>query len=220
MVTTDILVFAWMNAELLVLLIRRKKDPYRGLWAFPGGFVDMDESLEGGALRQLAEETGLRGVSLEQFHAFGDPGRDPRGRTITVAFFGFVASDQLPHARAGDDAAGIGWFPVRRPPPLAFDHKKILEFAEERLRARIRNGPTAFQLLSRKFTLTELQQLYETILRKRLDKRNFRRKVLSLGLLRPLAERRKTGPHRPARLYTFSDKKLGRLRDRRMMLPL
>ena len=129
-VTVDCIVFQKRNDHYFVLLIRRGNEPFKGFWAIPGGFVEMDESLESAASRELAEETGLKGIALEQFHAFGDPLRDPRHRTISVAYVGFTDDNQL--VKAGDDAAEVGWFGVNDLPPLAFDHPKILKMAFQR----------------------------------------------------------------------------------------
>jgi 8-oxo-dGTP diphosphatase len=126
-VTADIVIFRENGEALEVLLVKRAKDPFKGMWAIPGGFVDENEAVEKAAARELLEETGLRSVRLRQFGVFGDPGRDPRGHTISVAYFGIVRATAK--AKAADDAAEIGWFPVDRPPKLAFDHRKILRRA-------------------------------------------------------------------------------------------
>jgi 8-oxo-dGTP diphosphatase len=204
-VTVDLVIFTVREERLQVLLIQRGAPPFLGQWALPGGFVLERETLDEAARRELAEETGIRDVYLEQLYTFGDPGRDPRGRTVTVAYYALIRQSPI---RASTDAADVAWFPAARPPRLAFDHAKILRTALRRLRAKLEYTTAGFQLLPRRFTLTELQRLYETILEKKLDKRNFRKKVLSLGLLQPQGELRKEGAHRPARLYSF---KLGRM---------
>ncbi len=204
-VTVDLVLFTVREDRLQVLLIERGAPPFLGQWALPGGFVREKETLDEAARRELEEETGIRDVYLEQLYTFGDPGRDPRGRTVTVAYYALIRQSPV---RAATDAADVAWFPAARPPRLAFDHAQILRTALRRLRAKLEYTTAGFQLLPRKFTLTDLQRLYETILEKRLDKRNFRKKVLSLGLLQEHGEMRKEGAHRPARLYSF---RLGRM---------
>ncbi len=206
-VTADLVIFTVRDRELRVLLVRRGGEPFKGSWALPGGFVHENESLEEAARRELAEETGVRDVYLEQLYTFGDPKRDPRTRVVTVAYFALIRSDEQT-LRASADAADVAWHAVARPPKLAFDHAKILEHALARLRAKLGYSTVGFQLLPKKFTLTELQRLYETILGTALDKRNFRKKILALNVLEDAREVRSDGPHRPARLYSFKLKKL------------
>ena len=211
-VTVDCVVFGLdLEAEdLKVLLIQRKKDPFAGKWAFPGGFVEPDETLEVSAKRELQEETGIARLYLEQLYTFGDPGRDPRGHTVTVAYYALVKlSDHAPVA--ADDARAVDWFSVAGPPKLAFDHEKILKVAVERLRAKVRYQPIGFELLPRKFTLSQLQRLYETVLDRELDKRNFRKKILSMGILVELDEIQQDVAHRAARLYRFDRERYGAL---------
>jgi 8-oxo-dGTP diphosphatase len=200
-VTADIVVLALRESALQVLLVRRKNWPYEGMWAVPGGFVEIDESLEQAARRELAEETGVADpeIPLEQLHTFGTPGRDPRMRVISVAFLALVRADQV-EPRAASDAAAAAWFPVYAPPPLAFDHDQILSCATAQLRHKVEYTPAIFRLLPVAFTLTELQEAYEQVLRQELDKRNFRRKMLSSGLVVETPHVR-SGDHRPARLY-------------------
>ncbi len=206
-VTADIALFTVRERALQVLLIRRKDWPFAGQWAMPGGFVRPGESLEDAARRELSEETGVREVLLEQLRAFGDPGRDPRTWVITVAYTALVASDALT-LRAGTDAAEAAWFAVQSlPQPLAFDHSEILAHAVASLRARLDTDlQIAAALLPRRFTLSEMQERYETISGRVLDKRNFRKWVLSTGTLAATAEE-KRGAHRPALLYEFAPKK-------------
>lgn len=199
-VTVDIVIFTIRDRALHVLLVKRGIEPFKGRWAIPGGFVVRDESLEEAALRELEEETGVRDVYLEQLYTFGDPGRDPRGRVVTVAYFALVSSDRS--LQAGTDAAEANWFAAASPPPLAFDHGKILATALERLRSKLEYTTVGFQLLPPKFTLTELQRVYEAILGRPLDKRNFRRKMSMLGLVKPLRQWSRGG-RRPARLFEF-----------------
>jgi len=208
--TVDCVVFAIEDEVLKVLLIRRANDPYAGTWALPGGFVDMDETLESAARRELGEETGLEDLFLEQLYTFGQPVRDPRGRVVSVAYYALVnlAGRQV---RADSDASAASWFPVDALPDLAFDHREILDTALERVRGKVRYAPLGFELLPRRFTLTELQRLYEIILDTPLDKRNFRRKIQSMGLLVDTGENQRGTSHRAARLYRFDRRRYGQL---------
>ncbi len=216
-VAVDIVIFTIHSAELKVLLVNRGIPPFEGQFALPGGFVLADESLDRAALRELKEETGVADLYLEQLYSFGDPGRDPRGRVITVAYFALISADRSPLA-AGSDAADARWCSARELPPLAFDHGKILNYALERLRNKLEYTTVGFQLLPPRFTLTELQQVYEAILDKKLDKRNFRRKLALLKVLRPTREYRHGG-RRPARLYQFQAANFEKLKDRGILFP-
>jgi 8-oxo-dGTP diphosphatase len=216
-VTVDVVIFTIRDGALHVLLVRRGAAPFAGRHAIPGGFVHEDESLEDAARRELAEETGVRDVYLEQLYTFGDPGRDPRGRVVTVAYFALIASGATA-LTAGTDAAEARWFPVTGLPPLAFDHDRILGGALERLRNKLEYTTVGFQLLPAKFTLGDLQAVYEAILGRRLDKRNFRRKIDLLGIVTPLREQRPTG-RKPARLYRFSAARFEKLKDRGILFP-
>lgn len=201
-VVVDCVVFGLDGDLLKVLLIRRDRDPFEGRWALPGGFVDMDEPLESAALRELKEETGVGDLFLEQLYTFGDPHRDPRGRVISVAYYALVKlSDHKPVA--ADDARDAEWVDVKLATKLAFDHDTVLKTALDRLRAKVRYQPIGFELLPAKFTLTQLQSLYETILGQPIDKRNFRRKILAMSLLTELPETQRQVAHRAARLYRF-----------------
>ncbi len=204
-VTTDIVIFTIRQDELKVLLIKRASPPYQGEWALPGGFIKLDESLEEGARRELEEETGVSGVYLEQLYTFGQPDRDPRERVITVAYYALIPSDKI-EIRAATDAEGVGWFGMEELPALAFDHQDILDAAHERLVAKLDYSTIAFQFMPKDFTLTELQQVYELILRDPVDKRNFRKRILGLNLITETGKERKTGAHRPAKLYRVIDR--------------
>jgi len=207
--TVDCVVFGFDGRTLQLLLIRRGIDPYLGAWALPGGFVRMDEDLDQAARRELLEETGVQNLFLEQLYTFGAPDRDPRGRVVSVAYLALVKPQD--HPAAGDtDAAEARWFTTSELPALAFDHINIVEVALERLRGKIRWQPVGFELLPEKFTLTDLQALYEAILGRTLDKRNFRKKLLDFDFLQPLEEYR-GGRQRPARLYRFDRPKYERL---------
>lgn len=199
-VTTDIVIFTIRDGRLKLLLIRRGGEPFKGKWALPGGFVGIDESLEDGARRELQEETGVSGVWLEQLYSFGAPDRDPRERVITVAYYALIPSDRL-EIRAATDAEAVDWFAMEELPELAFDHPKIVAMAHERLAAKLDYSTIAFQFMPARFTLSELQRVYEIILGQEIDKRNFRKWVLALEQIEETGERRREGAHRPAMLY-------------------
>ena len=214
-VTVDCVVFGLdLEAEdLKVLLIRRKHEPFAGRWAFPGGFAEMDETLEQSAKRELQEETGISRLYLEQLYTFGDPGRDPRGRTVSVAYYALVnLADH--RVQAATDARDAAWFSVSDTPSLAFDHDSILAAALERLKGKVRYQPIGFELLPPKFTLSQLQRLYETVLERQLDKRNFRKKILAMGVLVETDEVQTDVSHRAARLYRFDEDKYRRLKKK------
>jgi 8-oxo-dGTP diphosphatase len=211
--TVDCVVFGFDGGDLKVLLIQRALEPFKGRWALPGGFVRVDETLDNAARRELEEETGLKNVFLEQLYSFGKIDRDPRERVVSVAHYALVKlSDH--RAKAATDAASAKWFSASRVPRLAFDHADILAIARSRLTAKVRYQPIGFELLPPKFTLSQLQGLYESILETNLDKRNFRKKVLGFGLLVPLKETQMTGRHRPAQLFRFDADKYEKLKQR------
>ena len=208
--TVDCVVFGFDESELKVLLIQRGLEPFKGKWAFPGGFVRVDETLDEAARRELAEETGLKSVFLEQLYTFGTVDRDPRERVVSVAYYALVKlSDH--RAKAATDAANAEWFPISKVPKLAFDHAEILATALARLKGKVRYEPIGFELLPSKFTLSQLQHLYEAVLGAGLDKRNFRKKVLGFGLLVPLKEAQMAGSHRPAQLFRFDAQRYEKL---------
>ena len=200
--TVDCVVFGFDDTELKVLLIERGIAPFKGQWALPGGFVRVDETLDEAARRELMEETGLKKLFLEQLYTFSSVDRDPRERVISVAYYALTKPADH-RTQATTDAADARWFPVRQIPALAFDHAHIFATALQRLRGKLRYEPIGFELLPPKFTLSQLQQLYEAVLGTELDKRNFRKKVLSYGLLLPLDETHREGAHRPAQLFRF-----------------
>jgi 8-oxo-dGTP diphosphatase len=217
-VTVDLVIFTLRDGELQVLLIRRGLPPFEGHWALPGGFVRQGESLEEAARRELEEETGVHDVYLEQLYTFGDPDRDPRARIVTVAYYALLTGEAVAPV-AGADAGAAAWLPVRKHPALAFDHERILGYALERLRNKLEYTTVGFQLLPKKFTLGQLQRVYEAVLGRDLDKRNFRRKMALLGILKPLDEWVQDGPSRPAQLYRFSARQFERLRDKGILFP-
>jgi 8-oxo-dGTP diphosphatase len=200
--TTDCIIFGFDNYDLKILLIERAHEPYKDKWALPGGFVNMDETTEIGALRELYEETGLKNVFIEQLYTFSDVDRDPRGRVVSVVYFALVKLEDY-SIHAGDDASQAEWYSVNDLPELAFDHSLIIKVGLERLSGKIRYQPIGFELLPPMFTLTQLQNLYEVILQRELDKRNFRKKILKMNLLIPLEEKQKNVAHKAARYYKF-----------------
>ncbi|RKZ33658.1 MAG: NUDIX hydrolase [Gammaproteobacteria bacterium] len=200
-ITTDIVLFTLRADALQVLLIRRRNEPFKGMWALPGGFIEPDEPLEDGAARELEEEAGISGVYLEQLCTFGRPDRDPRRRVISVAYYALAPADGLT-PRAASDAEATGWFPANDLPPLAFDHDEMVNTARERLAAKLGYSTIAVQFLPERFSLGDLQVVYETILNRPLDKRNFRKRMLAIGLIEATRDERRNGNHRPARLYT------------------
>ena len=204
-VTTDCVIFGYDVAEgLSVLLIQRGLEPFKGRWAFPGGFMRIDEDAETGALRELEEETGLEPVAIEQLGTFTQVDRDPRERVITIAFFALVRRAGV---QGGDDASDARWFPVSQVPPLAFDHDRILRVALGKLKEKIHFEPVGFELLPEVFTMPQLQALYESILDVRFDRRNFAAKMAKLGLLTQVDERPAgTASRIPAR-YSFNREK-------------
>ncbi|MBY0504064.1 MAG: NUDIX hydrolase [Bryobacteraceae bacterium] len=202
LVTVDIVLFTIRERVLHVLLIRRLARPFENRYALPGGFVLEDESLEAAAARELREEAGVEKVYLEQLYSFGDPKRDPRGRVVTVAYYALVSETQP--LRAGSDASVAAWFPVAQLPTLAFDHRKIVECAHQRIRNKLDYTNVGFELLPEMFTLGDLQLVHEAIVGQALDKRNFRRKITQKAIVKPLKEWRKTG-RKPAQLFRFSD---------------
>lgn len=205
--TVDCVVFGWDQEALKVLLIQRAEKPFEGKWALPGGFVLMDEELETAARRELEEETGLKEMYLEQLYTFGGVHRDPRGRVVTVAWFALINLNDYQKPKGGTDASDAAWFPMTALPELAFDHTNILKVAFERLQGKIVYQPIGFELLPEKFSFSQLQSLYETILGAEMDRRNFRKKILSMGILIELDEYAQGVPHRAARLYSFDEKR-------------
>jgi 8-oxo-dGTP diphosphatase len=213
--SVDVVILSLREKDLQVLLIRRGHPPFKGKWAIPGGFVNADESLDAAARRELEEETDVREVYLEQLYTFGEPRRDPRGRVVTVAYFALVPDDVT--ARAGDDAAEVGWFSVAQLPPLAFDHDDILRYALQRLRYKLEYTAVGFELLPNEFTLSELQAAYEIVLGEKLDKRNFRRRIAEAGVLVETSRYREIeGQGRPARLYRYRKNAPTQVKARRL----
>lgn len=213
-VTVDTVAFSVQQGVLEVLLVKRKYEPFKSFWALPGGFLDDDDrTLDEAAARELLEETNVGNVYLEQLYSFGDKGRDPRGRTVTIAYLALLRQEEF-ELKASSDASGVAWWPVNELPPLAFDHKEVVSYAHKRLRYKIEYSPAAFSLISGKFTLRDLQLVYEAVLGRAVDNRNFRKKFLNTGVLQELDETTQETSFRPARLYLFSGEEFERLPDR------
>lgn len=214
-VTTDCVIFGFDGQKLQVLLIERGIEPYKGRWAFPGGFLNPDETAEQGALRELQEETGLTGAYIEQFHTYTDPNRDPRERVITIAYYALV---HIQEVKGGDDAAKAQWFALDEVPQLAFDHDRILRDAMRQIRERIHFEPIGFELLPEKFTMKELQSLYEAILDIKFDRRNFAKKMLHFELLTDLDETANPSAKREAKLFSFNKQNYNELKKKGFQL--
>ena len=210
LVAVDVVAFALRDGALSTILVRRGLAPFAGKWALPGGFVLPKEALEVAARRELTEETGahIRSSYVEQLYTFGDPRRDPRGRVISVTYLALLAASDDVHLRGGSDAADAQWWPVAALPHLAFDHDAIIAYAVQRLRYKLEYTNIMFALLPDRFTFGELQSSYEWILGKPFDKRNFRKKIGTLGFVRPTSEWRRPEQGRPARLWRFDRREL------------
>ena len=204
-IAADVVIFSIIEGQLKVLLIKMKKHPYTDYWAVPGGLVHPEESLDDSAARILYTKAGLSNVYLEQLYTFGEVNRDPFGRVVSVAFFALIPSTGL-HLKTTKEYADIDWFPVSHLPKLAYDHKHIVKSAIQRLQSKLSYTNIIYGLLPNEFTLGELQNIYEIILDRKLDKRNFRKKILSLKLVKKLNRKKSTGPNRPAELYCFVKK--------------
>ena len=200
-VTADIVIFTIKDNDLKVLLIKRKLKPFKDSWALPGGFVRIDESLEAAAKRELKEETGVKDVYLEQLYTFGNPKRDPRGRVITVSHMALINSDNI-SLKPTSDASEAKWFSVSGLPSLSFDHKKIIDYALKRLKWKFEYTTVAFSLLPKKFTISQIQKIYEIVFNKKFDKRNFAKKIISLNILKEEGIKKDVS-HRPPRLYSL-----------------
>jgi 8-oxo-dGTP diphosphatase len=210
-VTVDDIIFTVTDDNLKVALIQRSRWPHEGKWALPGGFVDMDESLESAADRVLQNKTGISSseIYMEQLYTFGEPDRDPRTRVITVGYFALVNQDEV-NLRRTEEVKDIEWHSVYDLPELGFDHEDIIEYALKRLRWKIEYSTAVFSLLPEKFTLSRLQEVYEIILDEEMDKRNFRKKIHKHDLVEETGEREKNVSHRPAKLYR-ANRELGEI---------
>lgn len=210
-VTTDCVIFGYDGKELKVLLVQRGIPPFKGMWAFPGGYLQMDEDAIEGAKRELKEETGLEDAYITQFKTFSAVDRDPRGRVITIAHIALV---RISEVRGGDDAAKAEWFPIGAIPQLAFDHDMILREALQALRQKIHFEPVGFELLPEKFTMPQLQNLYESILDIRFDRRNFSSKMLHLGILEDTEDRPANASNRIPVIYRFNKEKYDQMKSK------
>ena len=210
-VTTDCVIFGFDGTTIKILLIQRGIEPFKGKWAFPGGFMKIDETAEDCAKRELEEETGLRNTSVEQFYTFTDVNRDPRERVITIAHYALV---RLSEVKGGDDASFAQWFSMDEIPSLAFDHDRILRMAINQLKERICFEPIGFDLLPEVFTMSKLQNLYEAILEVKFDRRNFYNKMLKLGILSEAEPRPKNASRRTPSKYRFNSDKYAELKQK------
>ena len=211
-VTTDCVIFGYDTTEgLSVLLVERGGEHYKGCWAFPGGFMQMDEDADTGARRELKEETGLEAAHIEQFGCFTAVDRDPRERVITIAYFALVKKAEV---KGGDDAADARWFPIKEVPSLAFDHDRILRVALSRLKEQMHFMPVGFELLPEVFTMPQLQDLYESILEVKFDRRNFSSKMLKLGMLKEVGERPKNAGTRIPITYSFNKESYAEMKSK------
>lgn len=202
--TTNIVVFTLRDGQLKLLLVQRRNAPYQGYWSLPGGVVGEDEDIEANATRKLEEGTGVSGVYLEQLYTFGAPARDPRERVISVAYYALVASKRL-RLRTDEHSEGVAWFALDELPELAFDHAQMADTAHQRLAAKLDYSTIAFQFMPERFTLSDLQKVFQIILNCELDKRNFRKRMLAMDQIRQTSEVRRNGSHRPARLYRVNN---------------
>ena len=208
-ITVDTVILTIKNNALQALLIRRDREPFKDKWAIPGGYVRISENLEQAAVRILKEKTDVDNVYLEQLYTFGDPLRHPDSRVITCVYFALVRYEDVKVVESED----VAWYPIDDLPPLAFDHKEIIDYTRARVRLSLKTCPVAYQLLNEKFTLTEMQKVYELIMGKKLDKRNFRKKVLGTEGLITLDEFTKASSKRPARLYQYKQLYSGDLKS-------
>lgn len=206
-ITADMVVFGYDGKGLQLLLVERGGEPYKGMWALPGGFMKIEETIEDCARRELAEETNVKEVYLEQFHVFSRVGRDPRERVVTVGFLALVRKAGF-HVIAGDDAAKARWFKIDELPPLAFDHQEIIETAHRSLQEKLKLSPIAFKLLDDKFTLPDIRRIYEAVNGINYDARNFYRKVMASGILKETDEPRNPDNPRAKITYTLDEEKI------------
>lgn len=206
-VTVDLSIFTVNEEQLKVMLVRRAENPYLGFWSLPGGFLKIGESLDVAAQRVLSEKSGVDDVYMEQLYTFGDPKRDPRSRVITIAYIALIPWQSLPKPES-EKITDLTWASVDMLPKLAFDHKQILEYAVTRLRAKVSYSNIVHGLMPKQFRLSELQSMYETISNDKLDKRNFRKRMLATGLLKETGKKDIAGAHRPAMLYQFKTKEI------------
>jgi 8-oxo-dGTP diphosphatase len=211
--TVDCVVFGYEEEEMKVLLIERDIEPYKNVWALPGGFVRINETLEEAAIRELKEETSVENIYLEQLYSFGALNRDPRERVVTVSYYALVKLSEH-KAKGGTDAADAKWFSMSNLPKLAFDHKEIIEIAFARLQGKVRYEPIGFELLPKKFPFSAIEHLYETILQRKIDRRNFRKKMLSMGIIKQLEVQQENVSHRKGFYYSFEKKEYEKMKKK------
>ncbi|MCQ2147287.1 MAG: NUDIX hydrolase [Bacteroidales bacterium] len=210
-ITSDCVIFGYDGGKLKILLIQRGIDPFKGMWAFPGGFLRMDETVEECARRELLEETGLATAYMEQFHTFSTVNRDPRGRVVTIAFFALV---KISEVKGGDDAAKAAWFDLDALPELAFDHAQILEVAKQKLKERMHFEPVGFELIDEPFKMPDLQNLYEEILGVQFDRGNFSKKMLAMDILEETGDRAPDASRRIPKMYRFNKEKYQMMKEK------
>lgn len=205
-IATDAVIFSVVDGELQMLLIQMKKKPHAGAWAIPGGIIGQNETTEEAARRILSEQTGVKDAYLEQLGTFDDPKRDKLGRVVSVAHYALISAEDV-LLKTTEKYAEVRWWPVKKLPALAYDHKEISKVAMRRLRAKIGYANVAWSLLPKSFPLSRLRETYEAILAKPIDKRNFRKKILAMGLIEMTGSKSEGGAHRPAELYRFRNRK-------------
>jgi len=209
----DCVVFGYEEDELKVLLIQRDIEPYKNVWALPGGFVRINETLEEAAIRELKEETSVENIYLEQLYSFGAIDRDPRERVVAISYYALVKLSEH-KAKGGTDAADANWYSLKNLPKLAFDHKEIIEVAYRRLQGKVRYEPVGFELLPKKFLFSAIEHLYETILQRKIDRRNFRKKMLSMGIIKQLEVQQENVAHRKGFYYSFDKKEYEKMKKK------
>lgn len=205
-VATDVVIFTLINSKLHVLLIQMKRDHYLGMWAAPGGLVQKDESLDAASMRHVVDKTGIKKLHIEQLYTFGDPERDPFGRVVSVAYMALLPSDKV-SVYTTEEYSAIRWFPVSDMPRLAYDHANIIQKAQNRLISKLAYSNIAYGLLPKQFPLSQLREVYEIILGKKIDKRNFSKKIFTLDIVKETGKYQEGAAHRPSKLYTFKKKK-------------
>ena len=211
--TVDCVVFGYEEEDLKVLLIQRDIEPYKNGWALPGGFVRINETLDEAAIRELREETSVENIYLEQLYSFGNLDRDPRERVVTIAYYALVKISEH-KAKGGTDAADAKWYSILKLPKLAFDHQEIIDVAFKRLQGKVRYEPIGFELLPKKFTFSAIEHLYETILQRKIDRRNFRKKMLNMGIIRQLEVQQENVAHRKGYYYSFDKKEYEKMKKK------
>ncbi len=202
----DIVIFTIDNEKLKVLLIKMKKTPYEKCWAAPGGLVRTEESIDKAAKRSLFDKTGVKDIFLEQLYTFGKVNRDPFGRVVSIAYYALIPSKGI-KLKTTDEYDGVEWFGIKDLPDLAYDHKEIINLAIKRLQAKLEYTNIVCNLLPKEFTMREMQKVYEIILNRKFDKRNFQKKIHSLGMIKKTDKKTAGDAYRPATLYTFIEKK-------------